>query len=114
MIQDFESVQLSVVVVKVQVDVVPDKLRPLKPIKSMLAEAYRPQSVFAEAHGYSADAVTSDRRHRAMTMLRSKGLLGKPYAQSKLRDMYDSAKPRRIDCLTSEQTVGSHLAPRMF
>eukprot|EP00892_Ulva_mutabilis_P006815 jgi/Ulvmu1/4505/UM002_0231.1 len=97
----------------VKVHVQPDKERPLKPTKCMLAEAYCQHSLFAEAHGYSADVVTSDKRHKAMTMLRSRGLLGKEYAQDALRHMYNSAKPRRADCLTSDQLLGSYVAPRM-
>lgn len=99
--------------VQVKVNVLPDKNRPLKPTKSMLAEAYSKPALFATAHGYSADLLISDKRYRAMTMLKSRGLLGKSYAQDTLRNMYNSAKPRRVDCLTSDQLLGSYVAPRM-
>lgn len=98
---------------QVTVNVQPDKERPLKPTKCMLAEAYHQHSVFADMHGYSAEVVTSDRRHRAMAMMRCKGLLEKSYAQDTLRQMYNSARPKRIDCLTSDQSLGSYVAPRM-
>jgi hypothetical protein len=89
--------------VKVHVEADPERL--LRRIEAQEVEAPPKSSPFLAMHGYSADAISSDRRFRVMEALGSKGLLGRPAAQQALQRMHERAAPRRVDMLTTEQRV---------
>lgn len=94
---------------QVEVHVDNDPSRVLKPTQSTLAEAVSHAKIFADMHGYSTEEVTADRRFRATTMLRAKGVLNKPYAQSVLRNMHLAClAAQRPDCLTTEQRLNQY------
>jgi hypothetical protein len=93
-------------VLQVRVNVENDKERVFKPTKSTMAEVYKHAPAFAERHGFSEEQVTSDKRYRAMQMLKSKGVLQKPYARDLVRRIHFDCASQRRDCLTTDQRLG--------
>lgn len=71
-----------------------------------MAEVYKHAPAFADRYGYSEEQVTSDKRYRAVEMLKAKGVLLKPYARDLLKQMnFDSATAQRRDCMTTEERL---------
>jgi hypothetical protein len=95
--------------VQVHVDVAADPARVLQPTQSQLAEAAQRAAVFAPLHGYSAAAITSDRRWRAGERLHAHGLAHLPAARDALAALHARAMPRRPDCLTTDQRAARAL-----
>lgn len=83
-----------------------DKERVWQPTKSTMAEVYKLASAFPDRHGYSEEQVTSDKRYRAVEMLKAKGILQKPYARDLVRKIHFDCPGQRRDCLTTNEKLG--------
>lgn len=84
-----------------------DRERVCQPTKSTMAEVYKHASAFPDRHGYSEEQVTSDKRYRAVEMLKANGILHKPYARDLVRKIhFDCTTGQRRDCLTTDERLG--------
>ena len=71
-----------------------------------MAEVYKHASAFPDRHGYSEEQVTSDKRYRAVEILKAKGILQKPSARDLIRRIHFGCPGHRRDCLTTNEKLG--------